>query len=48
VLSFAIELIRKTGGEYLTLLEVKTLSEFEIVNACYSSSDTFKEIVRAL
>lgn len=45
VLEYTLEFVRKTGGQYLSLLEIKKPSVVGVVNQCYSNTIPFGRLV---
>jgi len=47
-LSYPLSFVKETGGEYLSLLELRSLTDLRVVEVCFSKGDRFGEVCERL
>lgn len=43
-LSYSLDFVQKTGGEYLSLLELQSLKDLEVARICFQSGEPFRKV----
>lgn len=47
-LTYTRDFVQRTGGEYLSLLELRSLDDFKVAEVCYSQSESFGMVTKRL
>ncbi len=47
-LSYTLDFIRRTGGEYLSLLELRTRKDLEVAEVCFANGEPFGQVCQRL